>query len=123
MSNLNIQHENWVDTNLLEGVKETWVHGILTTDDANGSIFGVRIFRGEEPISLLGIHVFGSVILPDGQTIGNISGFEEENKAWIILPESACQFPGELLISIRIEIPDVFRATVGLMHATVQKAQ
>lgn len=91
--------ETWFDQDLKKPVSVRIMAGTHFTKDNLGSLIGVRVYDGGEPATLTG-GVEAYCILADGQTI-TVSGTKSENRAWIVLPQSALDVPGPIQICIK----------------------
>lgn len=92
-------HEHWLKTDLTE-LPEVEKKGLYFTDDSGANKIGVIVTDDGESITLSGT-VKGYVICPDGST-KEVTGDKSGNTAWIVLPDSAYDLPGQIAVFIKL---------------------
>lgn len=75
----------------------------IGTGDVKGNGFGVRVFRGGEPVDLSGVSVYGYFKPPQGNNIGITSGnVVSGNEAYVILPAACYNYQGQFTLAIKL---------------------
>ena len=92
-------HEIWLGTDL-DRLPTVKAMGNAFTQDSGSNKVGVIVTKTGIPVALTGT-VKGFVILPNGATI-EASGSRENNKAWVVLPDSALANPGHIGVYVKL---------------------
>ena len=92
--------ETWYNQDLKQAVKVRYVDGNIFSMDNTGNIVGVNVYDGGSPVTLSG-YITVNVIRADGATV-SFSGVVSGNKAYAVLPQSACSVPGVISIIIKL---------------------
>lgn len=92
--------ESWFNQDLKEAVKVHYLDGNVFSADNAGNLVGVNVFDDGSPASLSG-SVSGSIVRPDGATVA-ASGTLSNNRAYIILPQTAYAVTGQVSIIIKL---------------------
>jgi hypothetical protein len=92
--------ESWFNQDLNEAVKVQHLNGVVFTDDNNGNLIGVKVFKDKVPVNLSG-SCTGYCILADGLSIP-VAGTVSNNTAYILLPDSAYIVPGPINIILKL---------------------
>lgn len=110
------QIETWLKCDLKQPVTVKNASGTLFTNDKLGNKIGVEVFSDGVAVTVSGT-VVGYCVLASG-TVVTVAGSHTENKAYIVLPQSAYSVPG--MINIIIKLDDGTQiTTLGAMVATV----
>jgi hypothetical protein len=110
------QIETWLDCDLQKPVMMNYPKGLMFAEDSNGNLVGVNVYSDGEPVELTGA-VVGYCILANGASIP-VAGTRTQNKAYIVLPETAYKVPGLIVVVIKLEENDTI-TTIAAMSATV----
>lgn len=91
--------ETWYKQDLK---KPVLVHRMETVfnQDALGHLFGVEVYDNGQPVTLAG-SVNGYCLLADGTTVP-VLGTRTENKAYIVLPQTAYSVLGQITITVKL---------------------
>lgn len=92
--------ETWFNQDLQKPVKVQYLDGNVFSQDNQGNIIGVNVFDNGSPAAISGT-VSGNIIRADGVTVST-EGTLIDNKASIIMPQSAYYIPGPASIVIKI---------------------
>ena len=92
--------ETWYNQDLKEPVKVQYLDGNVFSQDNNGNLIGVIVSDDGSPASLSGT-VSASIIRPDGGTV-TVSGTLSDNKASVLLPQTAYAYPGVISVIIKL---------------------
>ena len=111
--------ETWLACDLSEGVLITPLTGNVFSQDKMANKIGVIVTKDGAPVTLSGT-VQGLVIRADESTVV-VTGELEQNKAWIILPQSAYSVVGAIQITIRI-IGETSSVTIGACSGYVHRS-
>ena len=112
--------ETWLNQDLQKPLKPQVLDGSLFTQDNAGNLVGVILTNNGEPAQLAGT-VSGSVIRADGATVATDAGVISDNKAYVLLPESAYAVPGQIVIVIKLTTGSIV-TTIGAAIAFVQRS-
>ena len=110
------QLETWVRQDILEPVKVRYLDGVVFAADDKGNLVGVELYRGGVAVTLSG-SCTGYCVLSSGVTIP-VAGTILDNKAYIVLPDSAYTTPGTINIILKIAYDNTV-TTVAAIVATV----
>jgi len=92
--------ETWLKCDLTKPVRVVQLTGNLFSGDVAANKIGVVVTDGGEPATLSG-SVMGYIIRADGATV-TVTGELDDNKVWIVLPESAYIVIGQANIVIKL---------------------
>lgn len=92
--------ETWFDQDIKKPVQVHCLGGNFFNADNKGNLIGVRVFDNGEPYAISG-NAVGYCILANGASI-LVSGTVSENKAWIVLPDTAYAVPGPINIILKV---------------------
>lgn len=92
--------ETWFNQDLQEPVKVHFLDGVVFSNDNKGNLIGVQVFNNGTPVSLTG-SVTGYCVLATGQAIP-VAGTISNNKAYIVLPDTAYSVPGAINIILKL---------------------
>lgn len=92
--------ETWLNCDTTKLVTVKALDGNVFNADNEGNLLGVYVSKKGQPVELSG-SVMGYVIRPDGGTV-TVPGSLSENRAWIVLPQSAYAVIGQISIAIRL---------------------
>jgi len=115
-----INRESIVDIDIAKnsGIHRTHLNYSIGQTDDDFDIFGVRVFRNGEPVSLTGAQVSGYFLAPDGNaytcTTGDVSG----NVAYIRLDAVCYNVEGQFSLSIKLTGGGI-SGTVRIVDGTV----
>lgn len=115
--------ETWLACDLAEGVLVTPLAGNVFSQDKMANKIGVIVTNNGTAVNLTGT-VQGTIIRADESTVV-VVGEILNNKAWIILPESAYAVVGAIQITIRLVTNDnktTIGACTGYVHRTMTNA-
>lgn len=115
-----INRESFVDIDIAKtsGIHRTHLNYSIGQTDDDFDIFGVRVFRNGQPVSLTGAQVSGYFLAPDGNaytcTTGDVSG----NVAYIRLDAVCYNVEGQFSLSIKLTGGGI-SGTVRIVDGTV----
>ena len=118
-----INRESIVDIDIAKtsGIHRTHLNYSIGQTDDDFDIFGVRVFRNGEPVSLTGAQVSGYFLAPDGNaytlTTGDVSG----NVAYIRLDAVCYNVEGQFSLSIKLTGSGI-SGTVRIVDGTVMNS-
>ena len=118
-----INRESIVDIDIAKnsGIHRTHLNYSIGQTDDDFDIFGVRVFRNGEPVSLTGAQVSGYFLAPDGNaytcTTGDVSG----NVAYIRLDAVCYNVEGQFSLSIKLTGGGI-SGTVRIVDGTVMNS-
>ena len=95
-----MRFETWYQCDLRQMVQVQNSPGVLFAQDKQGNQIGVEITDNGQPITVSG-DVLGYVIRGDNYTLP-VTGAKSDNRAWIVLPQSAYTVEGPLDIVLKI---------------------
>lgn len=90
--------ETWYDQDLNEMVP-IQPRALVFKGDQDANKIGVRITKGGQPYSLTGT-IRGYLVKPNGSMV-TISGSRSGNTAYLTLPASVYELPGNVLLTIK----------------------
>lgn len=93
--------ESWTKQEMTKPVKVNYLSGNLFSQDSQGNLLGVELYKDGEAYSGGGT-VSGTVIRADGGTVAVDTGSITGNKAQIILPAAAYAVVGAVTIIIKL---------------------
>ena len=94
--------ETWFRCFLSTPIKTVHLNGVVFNSDKQANIIGVEVFGADgRPENLAGT-VSANVILSNGDTINISSGTINENKCYVVLPQTVYAQPGLITITIKI---------------------
>lgn len=97
--------ETWLRQDLKGLVTVRSLQGQVFSLDNGGNLIGVKVTKDGQPVTLTGT-VTGYCILSDGQTVtvtgSGKSGIQNENEAYIVLPQLVYSVPGQISIVIKL---------------------
>ena len=112
--------ETWLRCELMEPVQVHYLKGNVFSQDSEGNLIGVEVFRNGEPATLGG-SVTGYCILADGSTIP-VSGQRVENRVSIKLLQACYAIPGAISIVVKNTDGNTI-TTLGCIVATVYRSK
>lgn len=92
--------ETWVDCDLKKPVLMHYPKGLMFSEDNLGNLIGVNVYSDGEPVTLAG-SVTGYCILANGASIP-VAGTRNANKAHIVIPQTAYNVPGMIVVIIKL---------------------
>ena len=95
------QFEYWVKSDLKKAVTVREPVGVMFTRDKGANKIGAEVYSDGEPVTLSG-NVVGYCVLATGVVVA-VPGTRSDNKAYIVLPESAYAVPGRINIVIKLD--------------------
>lgn len=108
--------ETWLRTDLKKPVAVEQLTGKLFSGDNQGNLVGVEIMDGGQPATISG-NVMGYIIRADDATVV-VEGTLTNNKAYIVLPQSAYIVVGRVSIVIKVGTCTVGACTVHVYQST-----
>ena len=112
--------ETWFDQDLKKPVKVQYINGNVFSQDNNGNLIGVNVFDNGETASITG-SVSANVVRSDGATVA-VSGTLSNNKAYVVLPQSAYAVPGVISIVIKLTIGAVITTLCAVVANVYQSS-
>ena len=112
--------ESWFECDLKKAVQVQAINGNVFSMDNQGNLVGIKVYDDGEQVTLSG-SVTGYCILADGTTV-SVAGTREENKAYILMPQSALAVPGTIKIIIKLTDSSVI-TTLGALIGTVYRSR
>jgi len=117
-----IYKEDIIDIDLNTGtLHRSFLNRSIGKADIMANRFGVRLFRGTEPVNLGGASCEGFFMAPNGQNIAltdsDITG-TEGNVAWVQLPQACYNYEGQFTLAIKV-IDDSVTATMRIVDGVV----
>ena len=99
-----IYKEDIVDIDLNKGgIYRSFAPHAIGSGDDDADHFGVRIFRGDEPVNLSGVVVQGVFMPPQGDPIAITSGnIVSGNTAAVVLPQACYNYDGPFCLAIKL---------------------
>ena len=121
----NIKKIDLVDIELNGGsIQRSWLNHSIGTGDASANAFGIRAFRGGQPVNMEGGSVQGYFRNSQGQNIaltsyGTISG----NEAYVTLPQACYNYEGQFTLAVKMisdnnDITGTMRIVDGVVDNT-----
>ena len=116
-----IYKQDLVDVDLDKGVvQRNKLNRNIGLNDVIADHFGVRVFRGKEPVSLTGVSVIGYFYNGIGNSITINSGnIVSGNEAVVILPSSCYTIAGKFTLFIKLTDGTV-TSTVRIIDGIVE---
>lgn len=99
-----IYKEDIVDINLETGnIHRSFLAHSIGYLDQKADHFGVRVFRGKDPVDLTGVSVQGIFMPPQGSPIAITSGNSVSgNVAYVVLPQACYNYNGQFCLAIKL---------------------
>ena len=92
--------ETWITQDLKQPVRMVYPKGNFFEDDNLGNLVGVKVFNDGLPATLSGSCI-GYCVLSNGLSIP-VNGTVAENTAYIVLPSSAYDVPGPIIVVLKL---------------------
>jgi hypothetical protein len=108
--------ETWVRCELTEPVKVHYLKGNVFSQDSEGNLIGVEVFKNGAAASLSG-SVNGYCVLADGSTVP-VSGSRVGNKVSVTLLQACYAVPGPISIVVKLTDGNTI-TTLGCVVGTV----
>lgn len=98
-------------------VFRTFNNKMIASGDVSGNIYGVRLFRNGNPVSMSGASCVGYFIRSDGITLV-INGTVSNGIAYVELPEAAYAVGGNFTLAVKVSGTG-FAETMRIIDGTV----
>lgn len=111
--------ETWYNQDLSVPVQVQYIHGNVFSQDNNGNLIGVILYKDGQPATISGA-VSASVIRADGTTVA-VSGSLSGNQCYVVLPQACYAIPGVLSIVVKLT-KDSAVTTIAAIVANVYQS-
>lgn len=94
-------YTTWLRADLENPPQVQPIHGVMFSQDRMGNLIGVRVYYNGAAAALSGT-VTGYVIRADGETVLVSGRLENNNEAYIVLPQAAYAIVGQISVVIKL---------------------
>lgn len=117
-----IYREEIVDIDLESGsIYRSFCNRSIGKADIMANRFGIRVFRGSEPVNLGSAYCQGFFMAPNGENIllsgSGVTGIEG-NVAWVQLSQACYNYEGQFALAIKV-VDDSVTATMRIVDGVI----
>ena len=114
-----IYKEDIADIEISTGnIHRTFMHHAIGEWDDNGDVFGVRLFKDGEAVSLSGLSCVGYFEKPDGTTVVIEGNKRDQKIAYVQLPQTCYAVTGTFKLTIKLTTANS-AVTVRIVDGTI----